>query len=155
MALSITSLKRDVSGNKRLHAGKLTFDNSYPTGGESLTPANIGLHVIENITIISASGLTFEYDYTNQKVKAFSALSAHNHTLHFQTAAAANSVTAATNALRTAAAAFDVAGVANSSGEGGIVTAAPTTTLATNTGQEVANTTDLSSISARFIAIGY
>ena len=48
----------------------------------------------------------------------------HTHVTHFQTAAAANAVTAAGNQLRTPAAAFDVAGVVDSAGEGGVVQAA-------------------------------
>lgn len=60
------------------------------------------------------------------------ALAAHRHTVHFQTAAAANAVTAAANQLRTAAAAFDVVGVADSAGEGGVVDITAGTPAGTN-----------------------
>ncbi|MBN2131779.1 MAG: hypothetical protein JW741_19925 [Sedimentisphaerales bacterium] len=56
-------------------------------------------------------------------------LAAHGHTLHFQTGAAANVVTAAANQLRTAGAAFDVQSVVNTSGEGGIVQVSKDTLL--------------------------
>lgn len=69
-----------------------------------------------------------------------SALAAHRHTMHFQTGAAANAVTADTNQLRTAAAAFDVAGVANSSGEGGVVDVTAGTPAGTNAASAVTGT---------------
>lgn len=79
MALTISGLQRNVFGNRRAHSGVITFDSSYPTGGESLVPANIGLSVIDYIKFVPASSLvsTFstliecDYDYTNQKVRAF------------------------------------------------------------------------------------
>ena len=61
-------------GNKRAVNGTITFDSSYPTGGESLTPANIGLGVIDSITFNHGEdGYVFKYDFTNQKVMAYSA----------------------------------------------------------------------------------
>lgn len=72
---------------------------------------------------VSSLGYLVAWDTTSKAIKAFYPMPAHTHTLHFQTSAAANAVTAAANALRTSAAAFDVAGVANSSGEGGVVNA--------------------------------
>jgi len=200
MALTVGSLKFDTFGITNIVKGTIDFDSSYPTGGESLVPANIGLSVIDSIRIDDKSGYTFEYDYTNQKVLAYrsagftpagtnaacagtngapaftgSALAAHRHTLHFETSVVANAVTAAANNLRTAAAAFDVAGVANSSGEGGVVdvtggTPAGTVAAPTFTGSasaftgtavaaaaliQVANATDLSTLTGvRFRAEG-
>lgn len=59
-------------GNKRASSGTITFDSSYATGGESLTPANIGLGTIERITFNHGEdGYVFKYDYTNQKVMAY------------------------------------------------------------------------------------
>lgn len=126
-------------GDRIASKATIAFDDSYPTGGESLTPAMLGLGTIDFISIGNKGGYVFEYDYANQKVIVYgaggftptgtntapaftgSALAAHRHVLHFQTSAAANAATAAANSLRTAAAAFDVAGVANSAGEGGVV----------------------------------
>jgi hypothetical protein len=71
MALTITNIVRNNVGNRREHSATLAFDSSYPTGGESLTPANLSLHIIESIAIDPKSGYTFEFDYTNNKVKAY------------------------------------------------------------------------------------
>lgn len=68
MGLSISNLKKDLIGNKRFHHGIITFDSSYPTGGESLTPASIGLHTIERITFMPLLGFQLEWDSANQKV---------------------------------------------------------------------------------------
>jgi hypothetical protein len=94
-----------------------------------------------------------------------SALAAHRHVLHFQTSAAANAVTAAANSLRTAAAAFDVAGVANSSGEGGVVDVTAGTPAGTNSAPAFTGTAvtaaalveasgDLSTLTFRAMVLG-
>jgi len=71
MALTVTIHRQDHLGNKRLHIVGLTFDSSYPTGGESLTARNCGLSTIDHIQLEPASGLSFEYDHTNSKVKVY------------------------------------------------------------------------------------
>jgi len=55
MALTITvpDAGRTVIGNKRLVIGTIAFDSSYPTGGEALTAANLGLDKIDHITFTS------------------------------------------------------------------------------------------------------
>ena len=55
MALTITvpDAGRTVIGNKRLVMGTIAFDSSYPTGGEALTAANLGLDKIDHITFTS------------------------------------------------------------------------------------------------------
>jgi len=157
--------------------GTIAWDSSYPTGGEDFTG------IFSNVIYLHLGqylGFSFQVDYVNKKILVYSsagftpagtisapiftgsALATHRHTLHFQTSAAANAVTAAANQLRTAAAAFDVAGVANSAGEGGIVdvgagTPAGTNSVPTFTGtavaqaglSEVSNATDLSSLVAQ------
>jgi len=73
MALTIT-LSGDWQGNsdnQRYVQGQLAFDSSYPTGGESLTAANIGLRVIEHINVQPRSGFVFDYDYTNSLLLAY------------------------------------------------------------------------------------
>tara|TARA_R110000824_G_scaffold387918_1_gene583327 strand:- start:379 stop:807 length:429 start_codon:yes stop_codon:yes gene_type:complete len=72
MALSVnlTGDWSGIQGNKRTTIANFDFDSSYPTGGETLTPANLGLRVIEHIDIFPQGGATFEYDYTNEKVLA-------------------------------------------------------------------------------------
>ena len=84
MALTIT---RPVAGsdarwaNKRMIVRELEFDSSYPTGGESLTAADVGLKVIEQFlphgpaSNSDGTGGTLavevRYDHSTSKVQAF------------------------------------------------------------------------------------
>jgi hypothetical protein len=74
MALTLTdpnSLPRIERLGRRKRVTKLvTFDSSYDTGGESLTPAMFGLTAIDDVQAQPAGGYAFEYDYTNQILKA-------------------------------------------------------------------------------------
>jgi hypothetical protein len=73
MALTATKRVKFVAGSKRIHVYNVTFDNSYPTGGESLTAGIIGLNWIEAL-IPAVNGTEFAvYDYTNKKLKLFTA----------------------------------------------------------------------------------
>jgi hypothetical protein len=183
-----------VHGTVRETFYDVTLDSSYPTGGEVISAKDVGLSTLYGITPIGVSSVAgttkatayyFQWDYKLGKLQAFasgaatpagtisaptftgSALAAHRHVLHFQTSAAANAVTAAANQLRTPAAAFDVAGVADSAGEGGIVdvsagTPAGTVSAPTFTGTaiaaaalaEAANATNLSTFVVRVRAVG-
>lgn len=59
-------------GNLRQSTGTITFSNSYTTGGESLTPAMVGLSSLLNIDFNTGiSGLIFVWDRANNKVKVF------------------------------------------------------------------------------------
>lgn len=71
MALTVSNIIRSMNQNRRVNFGTLAFDSSYPTGGESLTPANLNMKAIDQIIFAPAGGYSFEYDYTNQKVKVF------------------------------------------------------------------------------------
>lgn len=71
MALTISNLVRHNVGDARLHVGTIDFDSSYPTGGESLTPANVGLVKIDSIDFDPTSGYNFVYDHSAQKVLAY------------------------------------------------------------------------------------
>lgn len=53
MALTQTEIARTVFGNKRVVLTDVTFDASYPTGGESFLPADVGLVAID--AVIAAS----------------------------------------------------------------------------------------------------
>ena len=56
----------------RITSGTLTFDDEYPTGGEAITAANVGLNrAIDRIIIESAAGYVFKYDKANKKVLAY------------------------------------------------------------------------------------
>lgn len=79
MALTVTKTGdwQITAGNVRMSRVAIAFDASYPTGGESLTAADLGLRVIDFISIQPQSGFVFEYDYTNNKVLAYSQGAAH------------------------------------------------------------------------------
>jgi hypothetical protein len=71
MALTVTVKNRDSSGNKRTIIADIDFDSSYAYGGESLTPATLGLSRIDCMRFENTKGGLFEYDYTNSKLKVF------------------------------------------------------------------------------------
>jgi hypothetical protein len=67
----ITNQLTATTGALRFVTGHFDFDSSYPTGGESL---DLGTMLqgasLKAVFIESKSGYVFEYDYTNEKVKA-------------------------------------------------------------------------------------
>lgn len=74
MALSVSLTGDWLSsfGNKKASHGTITFDSSYATGGESLTPANVGLGTLDRIHFNTGEdGYVFEYDYSNETVIAY------------------------------------------------------------------------------------
>lgn len=71
MALTVEQLGRtNVTGNRLTVALKITFDNSYPTGGEALD-LTAYVNNIETVHIENMDGYLLEYDRTNGKVLAF------------------------------------------------------------------------------------
>jgi hypothetical protein len=73
MGLTFTEKNISILGNKRMSVFEIAFDSSYPTGGESLVPRNIGLSEIDILLAEDASGYNFEYDHTNKKILAYTA----------------------------------------------------------------------------------
>jgi hypothetical protein len=77
MALSITTSSNGVDypsgviGDLKYKVIEITFDSSYPTGGESLSASDIGFDQIVLAQIEPTDGMSFAYDYTNSKVKAY------------------------------------------------------------------------------------
>ncbi len=51
--------------------GVMTFDSSYPTGGEPLAASALGFSSITSVRIHPTGGYVFEYDYTNKKVLVY------------------------------------------------------------------------------------
>lgn len=81
MALTITPKRCYVTGDRRTVVAEVTFDSSYPTGGESLTAADLGLELgMDQIEIggASSTGHVFQYDWATSKLKAFRP-NAHTH----------------------------------------------------------------------------
>jgi hypothetical protein len=127
-----------VAGHQNIVVGNFSFDSSYPTGGESLTAADLGLRVIDLMLIQSGhKGISCEYDYTNEKVLAYVpgilTGAAGAGTLDDFPLTAGPGVSATTSIGLTAGA----------------------TTLTLGVMKEVTNTNDLSTITnVRFIAFG-
>ena len=79
MALTLTKISANTSGNKRRRVYDVTFDSSYPTGGESLTAADVNLRKIEELIVHGpatatrggTTGALPTYDYTNAKLQLF------------------------------------------------------------------------------------
>jgi hypothetical protein len=70
-----------VWGNKRVKVFDITFDSSYPTGGESLTASDLGFKKIEQFIpqgpAVDSDGtggthaVSVRYDYSTAKLQAF------------------------------------------------------------------------------------
>lgn len=73
MALTLTKVGRaNVIGNRDCVIVDVTFDSSYPSGGESLTAADLGLSKIEFVSPgVTDTGYVTRYDYVNSKLLAY------------------------------------------------------------------------------------
>lgn len=60
MALTISNLTYSKNNNKNIRSGSIAFDSSYPTGGESITAAELGLAYFDTIEVEPKSGYIFE-----------------------------------------------------------------------------------------------
>lgn len=75
MALTVTSIARFPAEGRVLALASLTFDNTYPTGGEAITASQLGLAGIEAIFCTGGSdGFVFtaiRTDDVNWLIKAY------------------------------------------------------------------------------------
>ena len=77
MAVSISIGDKAVLGNKRVTFSTVTFDSSYPTGGEPLTAADLGLSTVEyavcNVNTVGGTQNVANvwYDKANSKIKVY------------------------------------------------------------------------------------
>ncbi len=78
MALTIAIQNRDgtpgVLGDVYMCVAKITFDNSYPTGGLALTAGTLKLPpeaTLKYVNVTPATGYVFAFDYTSNKVLAY------------------------------------------------------------------------------------
>lgn len=70
MALTVAKTVKSVFGNKRFVAGTITFDSSYPTGGEAFTAASVGLHSLDAVVLTERAVAKHPvYDAANGKIK--------------------------------------------------------------------------------------
>lgn len=139
-----------------LLTGTIDFDSSYPTGGEDASDISRYFSSTPKIILESKNGYLFEYDRTNDKIKVYypSNPAAHTHDL---------TIKDDDNAATTGVALYfdeDAASV-----DQRVLFVSPTnadgtwrtqsTTPSDSPGAEVANGTDLSSLTGvAFIAIG-
>jgi hypothetical protein len=76
MAITIAKNKRgpEVHGSRKIVYADLTLDNSYPTGGYALTAAQFAARKIEFVEVVggnaAAGRLLFHWDSTNKKLIA-------------------------------------------------------------------------------------
>lgn len=80
MALGFTEQTKDSLrgefGGLKSWSGVITFDNSYPTGGEAITAANFGMSSISSVIIVPTGGTRlFAWDKANSKILVYTALS--------------------------------------------------------------------------------
>ena len=136
MALTVTINKTDTVGRYlKVKTGTITFDSSYPTGGESLSKSDLGFSSsVETFVASPNGGLIFEYDFTNSKLEAF-----------YPTGGSATPASLAAPAVTVPAGATGVTSSA----------AQPNLTETAGIAAEVGNTTDLSTIVTNFVAFGY
>lgn len=83
MALTITRVKKNVVGAQRELVADITFDSSYPTGGEAFAPSDVdptmpssaSFHFVslESNDATAADHRFFSYDHTNKKLMIFTA----------------------------------------------------------------------------------
>ena len=72
MALTVAITKRQSIGAEWEVSADVTWDSSYATGGLGLTGTTLGLTATpRSVHGNPKSGYVFEYDYSNQKLKAF------------------------------------------------------------------------------------
>jgi hypothetical protein len=72
LTISLTGDWMHSIGDLKAVHGIVTFDNSYASGGESLTAANVGLQKILFMSLNQGEdGYVYKYDYTNSKVLAY------------------------------------------------------------------------------------
>ena len=73
MALTFTNVKRSFFGDQKVVHATATFDSSYPTGGESIVAADLGMSQVDQMHV---SGLSIDdealghvvWDRTNEKL---------------------------------------------------------------------------------------
>jgi hypothetical protein len=76
MALAFVDEGRSVIRNRRFVVTQCTFDSSYPTGGEPLVPADLGLTTIDYLAANTDGSNAFVWDKPNGKLKAYTAAGA-------------------------------------------------------------------------------
>lgn len=72
MALTVAQVGNTaVMGNLKAVVADITFDSSYPTGGEDLNPSTLGLSFVRFLVSDGSEGYNLVYDYANSKLLAY------------------------------------------------------------------------------------
>lgn len=72
MGLTVADVERRQSvGTYYEKIVDITFDTSYPTGGEALVPADVGFDSILQVSVDPTAGFVFTYDYVAETLQAF------------------------------------------------------------------------------------
>lgn len=71
MAIGVTRVFVNKAGKKRQTVTEVALDSSYPTGGEAITAAQLGLSFVDAALCSSSTGHIARYDKTNAKIKMF------------------------------------------------------------------------------------
>lgn len=77
MAISAANVDSNVFGSRRVTVTDITLDSSYPTGGEAVTAANLGLSTVLfaicNVKAVSGTVniANAYYDQANSKLKIY------------------------------------------------------------------------------------
>lgn len=69
MAITVVQSDPDLTGYI-VRVARVTFDDSYTDGGESLTAAQLGFEYLAFVLAEPSGGYTFTYDYDNALLKA-------------------------------------------------------------------------------------
>ena len=169
-------LPEDKWGKCHIMARDVTFDSSYPTGGEALPPSMFGMNEITGVSIVGydadAAPYVVRYNYATGKLMVFTSagftpagtitVNAHAHDLLLKDAAVMDSAGSRVNAgtdLLGANTGGDIT-VAGAGANGGVQNTTATATFAGTAVaaaglSEVANGTNLSALTVRVVAYGW
>lgn len=71
MAISPSQVFVNKAGKKRQVVTEVTLDSSYPTGGEAITAAQLGLSKVDVAICETNTGHIAQYDKANAKIKMY------------------------------------------------------------------------------------
>lgn len=72
MAVTISAGSDIIEGQRKVWEGTVTFDSSYPTGGEAFDPtSSLGFVVVDSVIVEPADGYVFEWDSANSLILAY------------------------------------------------------------------------------------
>lgn len=71
MAIGVSQVFVNRAGKKRQAVTEITMDSSYPTGGEAVTAAQLGLATVDVALCSTNTGHIAQYDKANAKIKLY------------------------------------------------------------------------------------